>query len=73
MFPQGFPYVEAVQVHEVEIQDELHKDSSEDFDMADTGAEEVGTNQADHFSMRNLGDYSTPDYMCWRRADFVLD
>ena len=30
----------SVQLHEAEIQEELHKDSSEDSDMVDTGAEE---------------------------------
>ena len=30
----------SVQLHEAKIQEELHKDNSEDSDMADTGAEE---------------------------------
>ena len=72
----------SVQLHEVEILEVLQKDSYKNSDMTDIGAEEkpdemaaekvVETGQADHSSMRNLGDSSTPDYMYWKKTDFVL-
>lgn len=71
-----------MQLHVAEILEVLQKDSSENFDKADTSAEVqpdemaaekvTETGQADHSSMRNLGDSSTLDYMYWRKADFVL-